>query len=523
MSSQDFMATRRKFLKRSALGAGGVLFLPMLLESCTDHDIPPIDPPILTDPPILFDPQIDWNDDAKIMVTSAIEMIPEAGDLLGGLVDIFWPSTQEDVWGQVKDQVEALVNLQIAANVYQQVSEDLQGLNNVLKTYLNYLNPINSDGTPAPKDFEAIRTQWQITESAFDEALPHFQSKDNELALLGLFAQFVNLYLGLLRDGIAFAQSWGMTDGDRQQIITKLGTKIPEFIAYTTGLHQQHQEYLLGTKPNNVQCEPFRTKNTYNRQITLTVLDFMDLWPYFDPIAYPTGAKTLLTREINSDPIGTCGDSGDIVLAMPSPTQFPTGLVVWSSDRIDAVQVTYPAGSGPGGITQTPRMGNQGGGGGTVIVPIPGIPITAARASVSDWYNGNPNPGRSVDDLLAQLQFGFADGGTTEILGTNDADADQVAYWTDWLQFPNRALSRVFINGINKLTGKADCVVFGFAPWTDPKMTLRAVKTLYVTSPKERSMADLAKAHPKVAIPADLITDELKAARKKYWEWLNKK
>ena len=89
--------TRKQFLQRSAWGFGSAFILPSLLQSCMrDHDIPP--PGGDGDHP-LFDLQFSWNDDAKIAVTSLIEMIPEAGDILGGLVDILWPSDQTDVWG----------------------------------------------------------------------------------------------------------------------------------------------------------------------------------------------------------------------------------------------------------------------------------------------------------------------------------------------------------------------------------------------------------------------------------------
>ncbi len=34
----------------------------------------------------------DWNGDARTVVTTAAGMIPEAGGVLAGLIQIFWPS-----------------------------------------------------------------------------------------------------------------------------------------------------------------------------------------------------------------------------------------------------------------------------------------------------------------------------------------------------------------------------------------------------------------------------------------------
>ena len=57
----------------------------------------------------------DWNSDAKTAVTTAIGMIPEAGGVLAGLIQIFWPSPTVDVWGSIKDQVLQLIGQAIDA------------------------------------------------------------------------------------------------------------------------------------------------------------------------------------------------------------------------------------------------------------------------------------------------------------------------------------------------------------------------------------------------------------------------
>src|SRR5215210_2889880 len=132
------MIHRRKFLQSSVLGAGSVLFSSVLLESCTKYGIPlpgGNPHPVGNTPPPLPGLTIDWNDAAKMAVVAGLKMIPEAGEFLGPLVDILWPSTKEDVWGEIKAQVETLVNQKIAAGVYQQVTEDLQGLKNQITLY----------------------------------------------------------------------------------------------------------------------------------------------------------------------------------------------------------------------------------------------------------------------------------------------------------------------------------------------------------------------------------------------------
>ena len=121
MFLQTDLTTRRKFLERSALGFGSAFLLPSLLASCTDHRIPPSpDGPILFPP--LKDDDIDWNDDSKIAVTTALSFIPGVGEILSAMVDIFWPGT--DVWSQIRGQVEALVDqklLRMTTTEYQPI------------------------------------------------------------------------------------------------------------------------------------------------------------------------------------------------------------------------------------------------------------------------------------------------------------------------------------------------------------------------------------------------------------------
>lgn len=505
------MIDRRKFLERSVLSTGSVLFSSVLLESCTKYGIPlpgGIPPPGGNTPPPLTPPPLlgwtlDWNDAAKTMVTQAISMYPEGGALLAGLVTIFWPSSKKDVWGDIKAQVEALVDQKIAAAVYQQVTEDLQGLNGQITLYLNEVK----NGTP-----NEILSQWMIARSFFVNARPHFQSAGNELPLLPLLASFTNLYLSLLRDGVAFGQSWGRTGANHQQDIQDLKDAISSISTYTQNTYNTGRSALQQkTKADSHHIEPFKTVNRYDRQMSLTVLDFMDTWHYFDVTLYPNGTTQVYNREIYSDPYGTADNSGSIVIRTPVPTQLPTNVTVWGWDRIDAVQLTYPAGSGPGGVTQTPRMGDQPSGsrGGSNQPPAggsfnltPDNPIVHARVGSGSIVNA--------------MAFGWAQGNTVGWMGGKAGLGGD----SGWISYTNRALSSIHINGISNFYGSADLVVFGFQTWEPPEEAMRAIGALYVKTPKEQSAADFAKAFPKLAIPANLITDDLKAARKAYWAYI---
>ncbi|MBD2757160.1 insecticidal delta-endotoxin Cry8Ea1 family protein [Spirosoma validum] len=523
MFSQTAMTNRRNFLERSMWGFGSAFLLPSLLTGCTDHLISPTGSPV--EPPPVSDSDIDWNDDAKALVAAGIGTIPVAGGVLAALLRILWPSTQQDIWAQIKAQVEALINQKISDLVYQQVSDDLGGLQKVLVLYLDELEAYNDsvteyqkDPTKPKPDPTDLRSQWIATRTVFAQALPHFQSKGYESLLLPLFAQFVNMYLSVLRDAVLDGKSWGRSDAEQQQDITDLKQAISDFTSYTDVTYTNDLINLDNATPlDPILCEPDRSLIRYTRQMTFTVLDFATTWAYYDVTVYPSGHKVEFTREIFSDPIGVNSTGRRIIFpsTFPStPEQFPTQITVWANSVVtatSAVQVTYPAGGGPGGVTTTPIMPPGGDQRGSLYPPHGGtvtFPPAATNPIVKFGVGIHPS------GAVAALYFYYYDGTHSPELGYPGVDSGRIG-------FTNEALCRVHINGAyeiivpNYYTRIADCVVFGFKHWQTPASALRAIGTLYITSPKERSAAEFAPVLP--ALASFSITDELKAARAAHW------
>jgi hypothetical protein len=375
-----------------------------------------------------------WNDAARDAVAAGMKLIPGYGTVVSALVDILWPQT-DDVWSQIKSQVEALMNEEIAENVYQTVQDDLAGLNNDLDDYVSYANGNDVTNTSA---------QWITTTTLFDNAKPHFQSSGYELLLLPLYAQFVNLNLSLLRDGVLYGSSWGWTEDDLNTASSRMSALIKEAVPYANQWYEQGlQTKVNGTKRDDHACEPFRTVNTYVREMTLNVIDFANLWPSF---AVLTPNTVYLSREIYSDPVGTCDNSGEITLPS-APTQPISQIVVWGWDRIDAVQLSYPPSGGPAGKTITARMGDQSGGsnasphGGTFQVTNNPVTIAAGHAG----------------DILNSFKFTFQDGTDTGTLGGGAGGGTSFSF-----SYQGEILSSIHINGVSTYYGSADCAVFGF-------------------------------------------------------------
>ena len=64
---------------------------------------------------------MDWSYAAEQILAASLSSVPGVGALLGALVYIFWPSTGENVWDEIKAQVEALISQAMSQEVYQTV------------------------------------------------------------------------------------------------------------------------------------------------------------------------------------------------------------------------------------------------------------------------------------------------------------------------------------------------------------------------------------------------------------------
>lgn len=513
------LTNRRKFLERTALGAGSILFFPGLLASCTDHRTPDPDKPVVGSP-VVGAENFDWNDAAKEVIVAGLDSVPIVGGVLSALTSIFWPGT--DVWSQVKDRVEALVDQKISEAVYSDVEDQLKGLKRVIDCYLQEVK-IGSR--------EEILASWNGANSVFVSAIDSFEKTDYEAPLLGLHAQFVNLFLSLKRDIVLEGKRWGRPAAEQANDIVELQNYINKFYTYTQTTYTDYLKTLQQNTPTvdgngyALTNEPWNTMNKFTREITRTVLDYAETWAFYDITKYPNGAPILLPRELYSDPVGDRAPRSNPINLPSRPTQGPTDLTVWgSTDGIDAVQLTYPAGSGPNGVTTTPRMGRQGGGygsSGTTDQPYGGRlhisssnPIIRSRTALSNSLTN------SQSNYVYAMEFGFLDGTTTGVLGGQD-DSNYRALG-DWVSIPDHYISSIYINGVIYVEpygdGVADCVVYGFKYLNGrPPVTRRALETHYITSPQELSATDMAQVFAKHGVTAALISDNLKAARQAYW------
>ncbi|MTI32416.1 insecticidal delta-endotoxin Cry8Ea1 family protein [Xanthovirga aplysinae] len=436
------MKTKTKTLLSKAIVF--TLVLGILLSACQPDVLNEVE---ATNNDLMFStssiPTSDITSTLRDVTLHGIFEIEPAGLLLGGLATFLWPESEEDVWEEIREKVEALVDDKISDFNYKLVSEDLQGLKNVLDRY-QMAEPDSGGSGQVKIDL------FLNADDAFVEALPHFQSKDDQLTLLPLFAQFANLHLGLLREGALSGLDWGMSEADVQNIKLNLTSAIQEYSDYADIVYKDGLKDLTNKYPDyQKDVQQFNQVNPFIREMTLTVLDFREMWNYFDITQYPNGADVYLDRVIYSDAVGTVDHSSKFSLYDTPPTQLISTIEVWGWDRIDAIKVTYPAGGGPDGITATPRMGDSSGGssepphGGVFDLSSSSGPVVEVTARTGD--------------ILNALFFKFADGSVSNKLGGNyPGGSDKV------FSYPGHNLASVKVMGVSQFYKSADCAVFGF-------------------------------------------------------------
>lgn len=254
----------------------------------------------------------DWNNAAVQVITTGLNEIPVVGGILAGLVNIFWQQSSVDIWAEIKDKVEALINQQISQDDFNRVQAVLgtvsqqSGLIGVLATYLN----------------DRSETNWHDANFQFIGAQGEFQQKGIELLLLPLFAQFANMHLSLLRDGAT--QKWGNAESELQ-------TRIGDYTDWAQTYYQQ------GYNARNTANQGFNYLNQYIQGMQTSVMRFAEMWKYFDPTKYPAPVTVHFTEETYFTITGTLNmKCGNYSLPQNIPDASLTEVnVYWLQDSYD--------------------------------------------------------------------------------------------------------------------------------------------------------------------------------------------
>lgn len=450
---------------------------------------------------------LDYNDSLRLLISKSLGKIPEVGTLLSAITSLLWPKSKEDIWADIKKKVEALIDEKLDKELYNRVQESLKGIKSNLDYFLDFLNQ--------PSEELMAEKLWVELHTEFNDQQYHFQSHGHKILLLPLFVQFANLQLAVLRDGVIHGESWGWSQYTQDKNAEELQDKITEYETYVEdNVKWKIDKIKKHTDRNKHNTEPFYAANKYERNVTFNILDFKNMWKYFDTKKYPKPVDIVLDREIYTNPHGTADDSG--LVKKPSPPTKPIKeVIVWGWDRIDAVEVYYPEGGGPHGKTSTGRMGDQDGG--SDKKPHGGkFPLDSKRYITCI----EEKTGTIVD----ALRFHFNDGKKTNWMGGGDSNAPDTKGHHHQYSYPHHMVSSIKINGISNYYGSADLIFFGFKFIDNIKPDTDTIKTLYVSSPTELDEKSLSKIFDedetdktKSEIKKLIEKENWKSSRDKYW------
>ncbi|XP_066446205.1 uncharacterized protein [Eleutherodactylus coqui] len=81
-----------------------------------------------------------WNDRMKTIIVSITGAIPPIGGipigkLISSLLSAFWPSSEEDIWSLIKDQVEGLIDQKILEFELQERNNEIRALQKTMQMY----------------------------------------------------------------------------------------------------------------------------------------------------------------------------------------------------------------------------------------------------------------------------------------------------------------------------------------------------------------------------------------------------
>ena len=319
---------------------------------------------------------MDINGPARTAVITGLAAGPLPAKFVSLMVGVLWPSG-DDVWQSMRAKVEALVNQKIADDVYHRVQLALQGLKLVVNDYTTAVR----DSRP-----DQIYVHYVAATDLFLSEQPTFQDPLYQLLLLPLFAQFANLHLALLRDGVVNGAQWGMT----AQALLDAGANLTSTVAGYTQWARDGVD--IGLQTTNTGWSPM---NRYRRQMQLDVLDHAALWPAFDPSTGYVAEGLLPDSMIYSDVVGASGVAGmnDFFgfaqsALLPHDERPIRFISIWGSQSwVNSFQCTFDEEVGPrvGELTTGDTSAPHGWSGPINWPDKPVTKVTASTVEVGDY------------------------------------------------------------------------------------------------------------------------------------------
>ncbi|MES1053550.1 hypothetical protein FOA24_31885 [Bacillus thuringiensis] len=202
-------------------------------------------------------------------------------------------------WNQIMTAAEQITNKAIDAQVRAEAITELQGIQEAIRLYRDAACDWKNDPNNSQLQ-ETLRTQFIATNTVLFNRMPSFRVAGFETSLLPTFVQAATLHLGLLRDGAKFGLQWGLNPATVNRYYGYLTSNIATYTDYCTSWYSTglQEQYNTGN---------WTTFNDFRRDMTISVLDIVAVWPTFDINLYAVPTSSQLTRTVYTPLQGNLG------------------------------------------------------------------------------------------------------------------------------------------------------------------------------------------------------------------------
>nr|BAE80088.1 delta-endotoxin [Bacillus thuringiensis serovar aizawai] len=257
-----------------------------------------------------IDPDINSVAAAIGVIGSIIGLIPGPGEAIGlilgtfsSIIPFLWPENKTIIWEEFTHRGLHLIRPELTPTEIEIIVNPLKGYYNALREQL--------------ENFESEFAIWARNKNAATtgDVLRRFSNIDadiirlkhqltvdvrNKPALLSLYAQTANIDLILFQRGAKYGDEWARYARNQpipfktsQEYYDSLKEKIEN---YTNDIAATYRNGLNIIK--NIPKISWDVFNLYRREMTLSALDLVALFPNYDICRYPISTKTELTRKV---------------------------------------------------------------------------------------------------------------------------------------------------------------------------------------------------------------------------------
>ncbi|EFA78982.1 hypothetical protein PPL_08450 [Heterostelium album PN500] len=217
-----------------------------------------------------------------------VPMIPGSPPpLSGAIVNSLFPNQNDPqaVWNSILVYSQAAIDNKIDNATYALVQSELVGYSQLMNEY--YLASM-SDQDSTPEYLSSVYISC-VTQVIRLEQL--FKTQQFQALLLPLFAQFANLYLSLIRDGVNYGNQLGWSQSVKTRYDTLMESKIISYAEYSDSVINTHIKSLEYYETIRYPPQLWNQISDQLNHFYVSVTAFSYNWKYFDINIYRNGVS----------------------------------------------------------------------------------------------------------------------------------------------------------------------------------------------------------------------------------------